>query len=270
MSMSEQRTAARRGIVSFGWHIWVPVVLVVVILVVSAFSTSRFFPPLSEVVSDTWQVWIVHRGWYDDLLPSLVRLLVGLAIALVVGVALGTLFGLLPRLEVAFRPLTEAFRAVPGAALLPIAMSFFGTGGAMKLSLIAFASMWPIMLNTTEGVRALDPTLRKVMATFHIRARDRFFSVYLPSIAPQVFAGLRVALAIGVAVMVVVEMFGTPGGIGYYIRDAQQNFQTVGMWTGIIVLGIFGYVLNVLFRAAERRVLGWHHRMVAHMQGGAQ
>jgi len=129
--------------------------------------------------------------------------------------------------------------------------------------------MWPILLNTIEGVRSIDPTLRSVMATFRITRRDRFQHVFLPQAMPQVFAGARIGLAISIAVMVVVEMFGTPGGIGYFIRHAQQTFRVVDMWTGLVILGIFGYLLNILFRILERRVLHWYHAMIAQAQGAS-
>jgi ABC-type nitrate/sulfonate/bicarbonate transport system permease component len=251
------------------WHLWLPVALVAAWLLVSSQLHSTYFPPLTAILAETWDVWVGANGLLVNLWPSFLRLMVGFILAMVAGVFLGTLFGLMPRLETAFRPLTEAFRAVPGAALLPIALMFFGTGEGMKIFLIAFASMWPIMLNTIEGVRSIHPTLGLMVRTFRVKPLDRFTHVYLPAAAPQVFAGSRIALGIGVAVMVVVEMFGTPGGVGYYIRHSQANFQVLEMWTGMVVLGIFGYALNALFRTAEKRILNWHHSMVAHTQGAS-
>lgn len=260
------RLMAGRTVVA---RLWLPIVLIAAWWIISSIFYSSYFPSLQTILTKTWEVWFLVGGVMTDLWPSLVRVVIGFLIALVVGVGLGTLFGLLPRLDRAFRPLTEAFRAVPGAALLPIALTFFGPGETMKIFLIALASMWPIMLNTTEGVRALHPTMGKVMATFHLSTYDRFTRVFLPAAAPQVFAGARIAVAISVTVMVVSEMFGTPGGIGYYIKNAQSSFQIVEMWTGMIILGIFGYLLNYLFHLLEQRVLKWHHMMVAHTQGAS-
>lgn len=250
-------------------RLWLPVGLVAAWWLISSVYYSSYFPPLQDILTRTWEIWVLAGGIITDLWPSFLRVTIGFLIALVVGVALGTLFGLIPAVEKAFRPLTEAFRAVPGAALLPIALTFFGPGETMKIFLIALASMWPIMLNTIEGVRALHPTMGKVMATFHLSPFDRFTKVFLPAAAPQVFAGARIAVAISVTVMVVAEMFGTPGGVGYYIRDAQASFQIQEMWTGMVILGLFGYFLNYLFHQLEKRVLNWHHMMVAHTQGAS-
>lgn len=249
--------------------LWLPVGLITLWWIISGIYNSNYFPSLQDILTRTWEIWFLAGGVIVDLWPSFLRVTFGFLIALVVGVGLGTVFGLIPVIERAFRPLIEAFRAVPGAAMLPIALTFFGPGETMKIFLIALASTWPIMLNTIEGVRAINPTMSKVMATFHLSGFDRFTKVFLPAAAPQVFAGARIAVAISVTVMVVAEMFGTPGGVGYYIRNAQASFQIEEMWTGMIILGLFGYLLNVLFRMFEKRVLNWHHMMVAHTQGAS-
>lgn len=251
------------------WFTWLPIVAVVAWWIASAGSANFYFPPLTTILDRTWEVWIVDGGIVTDLWPSFLRLIGGFLIGVLAGGALGVILGLVRPLESAVRPLTDAARAVPGAALLPIAIMFFGLGEPMKLAMIAFISMWPVMLNTIEGVRAIDPTLKSVMATFRLTKWDRFFQVYLPQTAPQVFAGARTGLAIAVTVMVVVEMFGTPGGVGYFIRHAQQSFRVLDMWTGLVVLGIFGYLVNVLYRVIERRVLNWHHAMIAQTQGAS-
>lgn len=261
-------TTLTRVAVGAAWHLWLPVLLIVLSWVVSQ-TTSNYFPSLQTITEKTWSIWFVEGGLAENLWPSFLRLMIAFIGAIVVGVLAGTMFGLMRTLEKAFRPLTEAFRAVPGAALLPIALMFFGTDEPMKLVLIGFIAMWPIMLNTIEGVRSVNPTIRLVMETFHVRPLHRFFYVYLPAAAPQVFAGARTALSIGIAVMVVVEMFGTPGGLGYFIRHSQENFQIVAMWTGMLILGFFGYLLNLLFRVLEKRILNWHHSMVAHTQGAS-
>lgn len=249
------------------WHAWLPVVIVVIAMIVTSLSTNLYFPPLTEVFAETWQRWVLGGGFVEDFLPSLWRLLGGFAIAVVVGILAGTVLGLVKPLEVALRPLTEAARAVPGAALLPLAMMFFGTGEAMKVVMIAFISVWPVMLNTIDGVRSVDPALRNVMRSYRLTRMDQFRFGFLPQATPQVFAGARISLAISIAVMVVVEMFGTPGGIGYFIRHSQSTFKIVDMWTGLLVLIIFGYLINLIFRVLETRILSWHHRMVAHTQG---
>ncbi|MEE2529228.1 ABC transporter permease [Pseudarthrobacter sp. J75] len=250
------------------WYSWLPVLVLAAAWLISANSTAFYFPPAQTVFAKTADIWFFD-GIISDMLPSLGRLVLGFTLAVVIGVLLGLLLGRFKTAEVAARPITEVVRAMPGVALLPIAMMFFGTGEAMKLVMIIFISMWPIVLNTIEGVRSIEPTLHSVRASFRLKPMDNFRFVFLPAAMPQVFAGARTSLAISVAVMVAVEMFGTPGGLGYFIRNAQQTFRIIDMWTGLLVLGIFGYLLNVGFRTLEGRVLRWHHNMVKHQQGGS-
>jgi ABC-type nitrate/sulfonate/bicarbonate transport system permease component len=247
---------------------WLPVGLLVLIYSLSAQSTSFYFPSGEAVLSKTWQIWFPN-GLVSELVPSLLRVVVGFSLALVLGIGLGVILGVFRSGELAARPLTETLRAIPGVALLPISMMFFGTGESMKLVMIVFVSMWPIVLTTIDGVRSVDPALKSVMDAFKLRPQERFRHVYLPAAMPQIFSGARISLAIAVAVMVAVEMYGTPGGIGYFIRNAQQTFKITDMWTGLLILGIFGYLLNIAFRIIENRVLGWHQRMVKHVQGAA-
>ncbi|MGO2112078.1 MAG: ABC transporter permease [Pseudoclavibacter sp.] len=250
-------------------QLWLPIAVIVLTFVITAFSTSFYFPSATTVLSRTLDVW-VWGGIITDLVPSFVRLTIGFIAAVVIGILVGIVLGVVRPLETALRPLTDAARAIPGIALLPIFMMFFGTGDAMKIGMIIFISMWPVILNTIDGVRAIEPTLFKVIGVFRISTWHRFRFVYLPAALPQVFAGARIGLAIAVAVMVAVEMFGAPGGIGYFIRSSQQTFKIVDMWTGMVVLDIFGYVLNVGFQLLEKWVLRWHHGMLQHIQGGGK
>lgn len=263
---SKHKSANR--FVKFLWFAWLPIVVVVLLLVLTPLSTSFYFPSAQKVFGQTAETWFFD-GIITDLMPSLIRLVIGFGLAVVIGAALGVLLGISKTTEAASRPLTEIVRAVPGVALLPIAMMFFGTGETMKLVLIVFISMWPIVLNTIEGVRSVEPTLHSVRASFRLKPYYNLRYVYLPAAMPQIFAGARTALAIAIAVMVAVEMFGTPGGLGYFIRDAQQTFKIADMWSGLLILGVFGYLLNIGFRALEKSVLRWHHRMVKHVQGGS-
>ena len=237
---------------------WLPVTLFLVWLVTSAGSSSLYFPSLANIlgaVRDTW----LFDGVKSDLVPSLVRIGSGFGLAVVAGVGAGVILGMLPRLEQALRPLLEFLRATPGVALLPIAVLFLGIGDQMKIFLIALASMWPILLNTVDGVRSVEPTLLQVAATYRLSTTDKIRFIYGPNAAPPIFAGCRLALAIATVVMVVTEMVGSQGGIGWFILDSQRSFNMVAMWSGIVVLGLVGYALNLALRIAEARMLAWYH-----------
>ncbi|MFW5470230.1 ABC transporter permease [Knoellia sp. CPCC 206435] len=248
------------------WEIWLPAVLVALWWFTSANSTSFYFPPLSTILTEFRALWIFENV-PTQIVPSLVRLAAGFAIAVVGGVALGLLLGSVRWLEEATRPIIEFLRATPGVAVLPIMMLILGIGTSMKIGIIALVSAWPILLNTIDGVRSVEPVLRDVSRSYRLSRWDRIRYITLPTAMPQIFAGARTALAIGVVAMVISEMVGTPGGMGYFILSSQREFNIPAMWTGIIALGIVGYLLNKLFGLVENRVLSWHKGMMSHHEG---
>jgi ABC-type nitrate/sulfonate/bicarbonate transport system permease component len=138
-------------------------------------------------------------------------------------------------------------------------MTLFGIGFTMKVVLIAFAALWPTLLNTLDGMRGVDQVKLDTSRVLGVSPLGRVFRVVLPAAAPQIVAGLRNSLQVAIILMVVSEWEASTDGIGYYIVNAQQSFDYVGMWSGIIVLAIIGTVANVLFVAAENRVLHWHY-----------
>lgn len=241
------------------WETWLPIILVALWLILSTNSVSIYFPPLAEILERTWDVWFFD-GIVENLLPSLWRIIAGLFFAVVVGVGGGVILGMLPKFEESIRPILEFLRATPGVALLPIAIIFLGLGDNMKIFMIALASMWPILLNAIDGVRSVEPILLRVAETYRFNLKDRIRFIYLPNAAPQIFAGARISIAIAAVVMVVTEMIGSANGLGYYILDSQRTFNILNMWSGIIVLGILGYLLNFAFRGVEGAALSWHHK----------
>jgi ABC-type nitrate/sulfonate/bicarbonate transport system permease component len=246
-----------KALKKIAWELWLPIVLVVLWLVLSAGSKTFYFPPLGRIMDKFVHVWFFD-GILKDLTPSLGRILLGFILAVAVGVAGGTMLGLLRRTEEALRPVLEFLRSTPGVALLPIATLFLGVGQEMKVFMIALACTWPILLNTIDGVRSVEPVLLQVARSYRLTLWERIRFIYIPNASPQIFAGGRLSLAIAAVVMVVTEMIGSPGGVGYFVLNAQRNFDILSMWTGIIMLGLLGYLLNLAFRLAENRILRWH------------
>ncbi|GAB2859628.1 ABC transporter permease [Actinocorallia aurea] len=239
------------------WEIWLPVVLLAAWWLVSAGSTSFYWPALSEITDRFVDLWFFDH-LVDDALPSVIRLVAGFTLGAAAAVLLGLLLGSAPALEDATRPLTEIMRALPSVALLPIMMLLLGTGDDMKIVTIAFVSLWPVLLNTVEGVRSVDPLLHKVAAGYRLSTWHRIRYITVPAAMPQIFAGARVALSMSVVAMVLTEMLGSPGGLGYFVLDSQRTFDIVAMWTGLIVLGLIGYAANKAFGLVESWALAWH------------
>ncbi|UUU29487.1 ABC transporter permease subunit [Streptomyces sp. CA-210063] len=239
-----------------------PLVLVTVWWLASDDSTDVYWPPLRTILTTFPDVWTAER-LRADVLPSLLRLSAGFALAAVAGVALGTVIGSYRRVRALCEPVLEFLRAVPPPVLVPVIMLFAGIGDTMKIAVIASGCVWPILLNTVEGVRAVDSVMSETARSYGITGAARLRNVVLRSASPQIFAGLRQALSIGIILMVISEMTASSNGLGYTIVQFQRGFAIPDMWTGILVLGLLGFLLSVVFRLVERRVLGWYHGLRA-------
>ncbi|MHC3471433.1 ABC transporter permease [Streptomyces sp. 7R007] len=239
-----------------------PAVLVAVWWLASDGSTNVYWPPLRTILKTFPDVWTGER-LRADVLPSVLRLAAGYALAAVAGVALGTVIGTYRRVRALCEPVLEFLRAVPPPVLVPVIMLFAGIGDTMKIVVIASGCVWPILLNTVEGVRAVDSVMLETARSYGITGVARLRDLVLRSASPQIFAGLRQALSIGIILMVISEMFAASDGIGFTVVQFQRSFAIPDMWTGILVLGLLGFLLSVLFQLVERRVLAWYHGLRA-------
>ena len=132
--------------------------------------------------------------------------------------------------------MVQFLRAVPPPSLIRFGIVVLGTGTAMKVFLIAFVCVWPVLLNTLDGVRGVDPTLRDTARVYGIPLRDRVRYVLLPAAGPQIFAGMRTSLSLALILMVISEMVASTNGIGYFVLQSQRTFAIPEMWSGIILL----------------------------------
>jgi ABC-type nitrate/sulfonate/bicarbonate transport system permease component len=242
----------------FGFALGLPLVLFALWWVTSASSTNFYFPPLSTIIDSLVEEWFGPR-LADDVLPSLLRLAAGYFIAAIVGVTLGVLIGTYKRLRDLLEPVLEFFRAIPPPVIVPILMLIFGIENTMKIVVIAFGCMWPILLNTAEGVRAVDSVLSDTARTYRVSGAARLRHLILPAASPQIAAGLRQGLSVAIILMVISELFAASDGLGFAIVQAQRSFAIPEMWAGMIMLGLLGFLLSLLFRLVENRWLAWYH-----------
>lgn len=238
-------------------ELWLPVVVLLGWWVWSAGAAEPFFPPLQEILTRFREMWIFDQ-FVSDVLPSLRNMVVGFAIASVVGIAVGLLLARVRILREALEPLMHFVRATPGVALVPIFILLLGFGPSMKISIIATAAVFPTIIATMDGVRSADPVLLDISRAYQLTRRQRVTQVLLPSAGPQIFAGLQVSLQVAFVVMIASEMLGSSEGIGALTLLAQQSFAVTDMWSGIVLLGLLGYLVNLLFLLARGRVLHWY------------
>jgi ABC-type nitrate/sulfonate/bicarbonate transport system permease component len=246
--------AARRALLAAG----LPLALLTLWWVVSADSQSFYLPPLREILETFASVWLGPR-LVDDVLPSVLRLLAGFALATVLGVGLGVVVGSSRRLRATLEPVLEFLRAIPPPVLVPIFILVAGIGTTMKVLVIVSGCVWPILLNTVEGVRARDEVLEDTCRAYGIRGAARLRHLVLRAASPQIVTGMRQALSIGIILMVISEMFAASSGLGFTIIQFQRGFAIPEMWSGVLLLGLLGVALSLGFRVFERQVLSWYH-----------
>ena len=234
-----------------------PVALVGLWWWTSADSGSVYYPPLTRIVDKLQEDWLFEQVG-SDLLPSLGRFTAGYLIAAVTGIALGTLVGLAPRVRRASQPVTEFLRSIPPPLLLPFVLVVVGLGNASKIVLIVLGSVWPVLLNTIDGVHGVDSQTLDMARSFGIGRRTQITRVILPAASPKIAVGMRTALSVALILMVISEMQASTNGLGFKVLSAQRSFDTAGTYAGVIVIGAVGLVVNLGFLAAEGWIMRWH------------
>lgn len=238
-------------------YVWLPLVVVVSWVVVSAGQTSFYVPKFADTVAGV-AYFFTPVGLTEQVAPTLRNLLIGFALAVVIGVVAGFVLGRISVLREATAPALEFLRAIPPPALLPLAIVLLGIGTEMKIGLIAFGALWPTLLSTIDAARKEHPGLNDVARVYGIHPARRLLQMRLPAAAPMIVAGMRTSLLYAITLIILSEMVATSAGLGHSVLLAQRSFRVADMWAAIIMLGVLGFVLNALFALVERSVLRWH------------
>lgn len=224
----------------------------------STTNESFFFPPLPDIIEALREDWLFERV-PTDLLATLERFAIGYALAVALGVTAGVLLGLRRGVARMVWPVVEFMRALPPPALLPFVIVAIGIDNQGKIFLIVLGSVWPVLLNSIDGVRGVDSPLLDTARSFGASPRQLLVTVRLPAALPQIVAGMRSSLAIALILTIISELVATREGVGFTILQDQRTFDMDGMWGGMLMLGILGIALNGCFSIAERRSLRWYH-----------
>jgi NitT/TauT family transport system permease protein len=217
---------------------------------------ETYLSPPSKVFPNLFTL-AVEGKLHPHVLISLQRIFLGLLLATVIGVTLGLLVGYFQRLNERLDLLFQTFRQMSAFALFPVFILFFGLGELSKVIIILWASLWPVLLNTSAGVHDVDPVLIRSVKSMGANKRYIFFRVILPAAAPQIFTGIRLSGSYCVMAVVAAEMIGATRGLGYLVLYSEQIFQVETMYGAIIGLAILGLGLNFLLVAIEKRFTSW-------------
>ena len=241
-----------------GAELAVPLAILALWQLWTASADNPRFPKLSTILGEFQDLWLFSQ-FGTHVVPSLVRVTAGFAIAVVAGVAIGLPLGLSRWARIWCMPHIEWWRAMPPPALLPISIVVLHSiGDRQKIAFIAFFCLFPVLLNTIDGVRGIDPTLIETARSYGVPQQEMVRRLVLPAALPQIVAGMRNSLSLAVITMVLAEYFSSTNGVGYVLLISKNTFQFGPMWAAILLIGLFGYVLNLAFLLVERRVLAWH------------
>ncbi|SEF00436.1 NitT/TauT family transport system permease protein [Arthrobacter alpinus] len=219
-------------------------------------STRVFLPPLHEVLIAGADL-IATGALQSHLAASLTRSAAGFSIAVVLGISLGLVIAWYRPLHSFLNPLLELFRNTAALALLPVFTLLLGIGEESKITIVAFAAFFPVLLNTIAGVRTVDPLLVRAARSLGLRSPALFRKVILPSAVPTIFTGIRMAGTSAILVLIAAEMVGAKAGLGYLITNAQNSFLIPQMYAGILTVSLLGLLVNGLLVAAERHFSRW-------------
>lgn len=227
---------------------------------------SFFFPPPANIAERMYEIWFsepasslfLTDAFRADVVPSMLRALAGWTLGATVGITLGMVAGRWARARDYVDPPVNFLRALPKPAIVPMFLLVLGATDGMRVLLIAFGCVWPVLLNTMQGARAMDPVLQDTGRVFRISVPRQFVQIALPAAAPKISAGLRVTLSLSLILMVLSEWILADNGLGHFLIEAQHGYRLLDMWAALLLLALVGYSFNTAFLAAERRLLGWH------------
>lgn len=195
-------------------------------------------------------LWKNGRLW-PAAMDSLTTFSLALVVATVVGTVGGLLVGAVRSADRAMGPTLEFARAMPPAAVVPIATLLMGYDETMKVAVVAFAAVWSILLNTRSGVRQLDPVLIDTARSLRLGRVDSTRKCVLPALLPSIFVGVRVAAPVALTITLLVEILTQVGGVGALIAVSQRNFQSARVYGLLLVAGLFNFLVNGFVSSLE-------------------
>lgn len=221
-------------------------------------SGSTLFPNPLEVGRGL--VELIQKGLLlKYIVASLFRVTWGFALAVLVGVPFGLLLGWFRGAQAAFNPLIQAFRPISPIAWIPVAILWFGVTDAAPIFLIFLASVFPITVSSMAAVKSVQSVHLRAAQNFGLTDAQLFRQVILPATLPQIITALRISLGVAWLVVVAAEMIAVNSGLGYLIIDARNAGKRYDLVVaGMVVIGVIGWLLDLLMRQMERfQALKW-------------
>lgn len=214
-------------------------------------------PTGSEILGNTCHLFLDGVLLKHTLL-SLKRALIGLLAALFLGLPLGLLLGgWFPRLQQGVEPLMELFAQANPVILAHIIIFFLGIGEAARTFIIGWLCIWPIIFCAVGGIQSVDQQLVKAGRSLGLGRLRLFAQVVLPSAAPALFTGVRLASGYAFVMLVASEMMGANSGLGYFVVQSQETFMVQDVYSGVVVTTLLAVACDAAIRYTESRLVIW-------------
>ena len=230
-----------------------PIAALLIVWQLTTSDTSLSFPP-----PDEWLKAVARMHTDGVLAPAVLHTLgtyaFGLACAVVIGGAVGTAIGSSRLIDRALTPTIDFIAAMPGAALVPVAVLLLGPSQLSGVVAVALIVSWPILLNTATAVRSIPPVRLEMSRTIGLSRAQRWGKVIVPSLIPGAMLGARVAASLAVIITLLVDIFGAGMGLGRLLVESQQRFDASAAWGLLVIVGLFGYAMSLALSWLERRI----------------
>jgi ABC-type nitrate/sulfonate/bicarbonate transport system permease component len=253
---------------------------------------GRFFPAPTAVAVALWELTVkgdlLGKLWLlpgliaagdlsgarkvfveGHLWVSLFRIFSGFFVGAVPGIILGVAMGMNRTIRVALDPVVSAIYVLPKIAILPLVMLVFGIGEVSKIVIVAIASFFLVLINTTVGVRDIEPIFIEAGRNYGVNRRQMFRHIIIPAALPIIFSGLRLSLGTSLIVIIAAEFVAANYGLGYLIWFSWQTLLTENMFAGLVVIMILGALFTSGLQAVERRLMPWQREELPATADGA-
>jgi sulfonate transport system permease protein len=250
-------TLGHHGRSALSWLAPILLLLVWEALAQRGLLSPQLLPAPSKVVHTAFKL-AVSGTLLNDLSVSLLRAVGGFTLGASVGFVLGTVVGFSRLAEAMIDRSVQMIRAIPFLALLPLVIVWFGVGEAEKIFLVALGVSFPIYINTTLGIRQVDPKLLELGRVQGLGTAQLIWRIILPGALPSILTGVRYALATAWLALVVAETIGAQSGIGFLAMDAREFLRTDVIVLTIFIYAVIGVAADSIARLLERRLLAWH------------
>jgi ABC-type nitrate/sulfonate/bicarbonate transport system permease component len=218
---------------------------------------AAYFPPISTIIPRL-AILLTTSEFLRHIAASVSRILFGYPIGVMIGIGLGALAGMSRGAYDLLEPAIELLRPLPSVVLLPLVILLVGIDDGMNITMIAYATVWPVFISTLEGVRSVDPVLRYTGQIFGLRKMELVGKVMIPSAMPYVVSGLRISLGFAMVVVISSEMVASSRGLGFFLIDSSLSVHTADTYATLFLIALIGYGLNKTFVTVEGISMAWH------------